>query len=170
MREDIEYLTDFLTKYPATMKKSEVDLMDFTTVYNNELVRMSSEDINKLVRYISINQKIEKSFKNMSELDYAGRKQDLENLATTQMTYIMDSRLVHFHENNRNDAEALKDIITKKKRFPRDQFLKLKDAFPCILAGIRDYAEYIPLEPEIFDLVIIDEASQVSIAQAFQPF
>jgi ssDNA-binding Zn-finger/Zn-ribbon topoisomerase 1 len=35
------------------------------------------------------------------------------------------------------------------------------------LAGIRDYAEYIPLEPEIFDLVIIDEASQVSIAQAF---
>ena len=35
------------------------------------------------------------------------------------------------------------------------------------MAGIRDYAEYIPLEPEIFDLVIIDEASQVSIAQAF---
>ena len=31
----------------------------------------------------------------------------------------------------------------------------------------KDYAEYIPLEPEIFDLVIIDEASQVSIAQAF---
>ena len=27
--------------------------------------------------------------------------------------------------------------------------------------------EYIPLEPEIFDIVIIDEASQVSIAQAF---
>ena len=35
------------------------------------------------------------------------------------------------------------------------------------MAGIRDYAEYIPLEPEIFDLLIIDEASQVSIAQAF---
>jgi len=34
------------------------------------------------------------------------------------------------------------------------------------LAGIRDYAEYIPLEPEMFDLVIIDEASQVSIAQS----
>ncbi len=31
------------------------------------------------------------------------------------------------------------------------------------MAGIRDYAEYIPLEPELFDLVVIDEASQVSI-------
>jgi len=167
LREDIKYLTNNLTKYPATMKKSGVDLMDFATAYNNELVRMSSQDINRLVRYVSINQKIEKSFGNMPELDYAGRKQDLENLATIQMTYKMDSRLVDFYENNKADARALKDIITKKKRFPKDQFLKLKNAFPCILAGIRDYAEYIPLEPEIFDLVIIDEASQVSIAQAF---
>jgi hypothetical protein len=64
-------------------------------------------------------------------------------------------------------SKALRDIIRTKQRFPKDEFLKLKEAFPCILAGIRDYAEYIPLEPEIFDLVIIDEASQVSIAQAF---
>ena len=32
---------------------------------------------------------------------------------------------------------------------------------------LRDYAEYIPLEKGLFDIVIIDEASQVSIAQAF---
>ncbi|MCX9084137.1 MAG: AAA domain-containing protein [Candidatus Methanoperedens sp.] len=70
----------------------------------------------------------------------------------------------HYHE------------IFRAFNFPVDDFdvltgfqeiLPLKNAFPCILAGIRDYAEYIPLEPEIFDLVIIDEASQVSIAQAF---
>jgi len=167
LREDIEYLANFLTKYPATMKKSGVDLMDFATAYNNELVRMSGQDINRLVRYVSIRQKIEKSFRNMPELDYAGRKQDLESLATIQMTYIMDGRLVDFYENNQGDARALKGIIGEKRRFPRNQFLKLKNAFPCILAGIRDYAEYIPLEPGIFDLVIIDEASQVSIAQAF---
>lgn len=34
------------------------------------------------------------------------------------------------------------------------------------MAGIRDYAEFIPLEKDLFDLIIIDEASQVSIAQA----
>ena len=35
-----------------------------------------------------------------------------------------------------------------------------------MIAGLRDYAEFIPLERETFDLVIIDEASQVSITQA----
>ena len=36
-----------------------------------------------------------------------------------------------------------------------------------MICSLRDYAEYIPLERELFDLIIIDEASQVSIAQAF---
>ena len=52
-------------------------------------------------------------------------------------------------------------------RFPKEDFQYLKDAFPCIISGIRDYADYIPLEKDLFDLLIIDEASQVSIAQSF---
>jgi very-short-patch-repair endonuclease len=91
----------------------------------------------------------------------------IESLVTAQMTYLLDGRLIDFYENNKATARTLREIIRSKQRFPKNQFLKLKSAFPCILAGIRDYAEYIPLEPEIFDLVIIDEASQVSIAQAF---
>jgi len=39
-----------------------------------------------------------------------------------------------------------------------------------VIAGIRDYAEYVPLEQGLFDIVVIDEASQVSIAQAFPAF
>ena len=39
-----------------------------------------------------------------------------------------------------------------------------------MIAGIRDYAEYVPLEQGLFDIVVIDEASQVSIAQAFPAF
>src|SRR5207245_8850013 len=44
---------------------------------------------------------------------------------------------------------------------------ELKEAFPCIIAGIREFAEYVPLQQEIFEVVVIDEASQVSVAQAF---
>ena len=49
----------------------------------------------------------------------------------------------------------------------KQQFSKLKSAFPCIISSVRDFAEYIELDKDMFDLIIIDEASQVSIAQAF---
>jgi len=165
--DDLKFLNTNLGKYPNTIEKLKIDLSSFKTFCANELVKISDPDFDRLIRFINLKQKIEKDFKNIPILNYASQKKNIEALVTAQMTFLLDGRLIDFYENNKATAKALRDIIRTKQRFPKDEFLKLKEAFPCILAGIRDYAEYIPLEPEIFDLVIIDEASQVSIAQAF---
>ncbi|NIM47520.1 MAG: AAA family ATPase [Candidatus Aenigmarchaeota archaeon] len=165
--EDVKYLAENLEKYPKTSKKVNLSLLSFKTLCDNQLTEISALEFNKLIRYINLKQKVIKDFQNVPLLNYANQKKNIEDLVTTQMTYLLDKRVIGFYEKSRATARALKDIIRSKRRFPKDEFIKLKESFPCILAGIRDYAEYIPLEPEIFDLVIIDEASQVSIAQAF---
>lgn len=128
---------------------------------------MGDREFKQLVHYITLRQKLEKAFTNIPEIDYGTAKSKIEKLVTIQMTYQLDKQVIDFAENNKGTAASLRKIIQKKQKFPRDEFAKLRESFPCILAGIRDYAEYIPLQPEVFDLVIIDEASQVSIAQAF---
>jgi hypothetical protein len=100
------------------------------------------------------------------KLNYIDAKAKIESLNTQHLAERIDERLIEFHDNKRNDAMALGKIIREKQRFPIDKFADIQRAFPCIIAGLRDYAEFIPLERELFDLVIIDEASQVSIAQA----
>lgn len=165
--DDLKFLNSNLSKYPNTIKKFKIDLSSFKTLCSNKLIEISDLDFDRLIRFINLKQKIEKDFNSIPLLNYANQKKNIESLVTAQMTFLLDGRLIDFYENNKATAKALRDIIRTKQRFPKDEFLKLKEAFPCILAGIRDYAEYIPLEPEIFDLVIIDEASQVSIAQAF---
>jgi len=165
--DDVLYIEKGVKRYPNTFEKINVKLSKLETFSSNLLTKLDDLDFNKLIRYLNLKQKLEKEFNAIPELNYNSAKKGLEELVTTQMTHIMDGRLVKFYDQNKSDAKTLRDIIRKKQRFPKDEFLKLKDAFPCILAGIRDYAEYIPLEPEIFDLLIIDEASQVSIAQAF---
>jgi hypothetical protein len=100
------------------------------------------------------------------KLNYIDAKARIESLNTQHLAERIDERLIEFHDNKRNDAMALGKIIREKQRFPIDKFADIQRAFPCIIAGLRDYAEFIPLERELFDLVIIDEASQVSIAQA----
>ncbi|MDD5147174.1 MAG: AAA domain-containing protein [Candidatus Daviesbacteria bacterium] len=167
LNDDIKYLGSNIDKYPLTAKKLKVNLSSFKTLTDNSFTKISDLDFDKLIRYLSLNQKIEKDFQDIPDLNYDSQKKDIESLLTVQMTHVMDNRLIDFWTNYKATATALKKIIQSKMKFPQNEFLKLKEAFPCILAGIRDYAEYIPLEPEIFDLVIIDEASQVSIAQAF---
>lgn len=167
LNEDLKYLGSNINKYPLTAKKLKINVSSFKTLIDNEFINISDLDFDKLIRYLSLNQKIEKDFQDIPALNYDSQKKDIESLLTVQMTHVMDNRLIGFWTQHQATAIALKKIIQGKMRFPQNEFLKLKEAFPCILAGIRDYAEYIPLEPEIFDLVIIDEASQVSVAQAF---
>ena len=83
------------------------------------------------------------------------------------MTNILDDRVIKFYDKNKATAKTLSTIIRGKQKFPKKDFEKLKVAFPCIISSVRDFAEYIQLEKGLFDLIIIDEASQVSIAQAF---
>ncbi len=165
--EDAKYLNLHLNKYPNTLKKVQIDLSNFETFCENKITKMTSDDFDKLIRYVSLKQKVQDDFDRVSDAKYLDGKGNLESLLTTQMTYLMDERVINFYETSAATATVLRDIIKSKEKFPTNKFKKLKEAFPCILAGIRDYAEYIPLESEMFDLLIIDEASQVSIAQAF---
>ena len=111
-------------------------------------------------------QPVKARFIAVPKVDYVGTKSKIESLNTQTLAEHIDERFIEFYDTKKNDALALGKIIREKKRFPIDKFADIQRAFPCIIAGLRDYAEFIPLEREIFDLVIIDEASQVSIAQA----
>lgn len=165
--EDIKYLYENLIRYPISTKLLGINIAHLASCSSNKLITMGDDEFKQLVLFITLKQKLDKIFLNIPETDFETAKSKIEKLVTIQMTYKMDERVIEFSQNNRATAATLRKIIQKKQKFPRDEFSKLRESFPCILAGIRDYAEYIPLQPEIFDLVIIDEASQVSIAQAF---
>jgi len=167
LAEDLNYFEERAKIYPATMKKLGIKAVSLPVLCHSKLATMSQEKFDEMVGYVELKQRLEHKFQGLGTVGYLARKRQIEKLITMDMTYRLDGRVVDFYHNNLATARSLRSIIQKKRRFPKDEFEKLKNAFPCILAGIRDYAEYIPLQEDIFDLVIIDEASQVSIAQAF---
>lgn len=107
-----------------------------------------------------------KAFDQAPAFDYIGTKSRLEQLNTSAMNSHVDSRLIHFMDNHRTDALTLASVITNRQKFPEDKFSQIRESFPVIIASIREFGEFMPLLPELFDVVIIDEASQVSVAQA----
>jgi very-short-patch-repair endonuclease len=156
-----------LNQYSKTATKIGATSSDIFSYTDNALTKYPDSEFDHLVRYLYLKNDLQDHFNNIPEHNYVINKKIIEELVTTQMTYKMDERVVDFYQNHKNDAKSLSGVISKKQRFDKASFDKLKSSFPCILASIRDFAEYIPLEYEIFDLVILDEASQVSIAQAF---
>lgn len=107
------------------------------------------------------------SFQNAPNFDYVGSKSKIEQLNVAVMNAEVDNRLVSFMQDFRADAKVLASVISNRQKFPEEKFENVKNAFPVIIANIRQFGEYMPLAPDVFDVVVIDEASQVSVAQAF---
>ena len=147
------------------------DLLDNSNVPNSikDLLLAEGPLIELIEKFSELNDlesSLKDNFNKMPDFDYLRNKTHFETLNSQLLANTIDDRVINFATDRRTEAKELEKIIKSKGKFPTDRFEALKEAFPCIIAGLRDFAEYIPLEADLFDLVIIDEASQVSIAQA----
>ncbi|MDR0942435.1 MAG: topoisomerase DNA-binding C4 zinc finger domain-containing protein [Holosporales bacterium] len=164
LESELRALSDYEELHPNSFAMQNFDKNDIRSIENFKVV--DSECVDNCKDYLYLRQSIS-DYADIPTFDFCGKRKVIEELATQKMANCLDERIMTFYDYHKTQARKIHDIIRRKRKFPRDNFNFLKEAFPCIISGIRDYAEYIPLESDIFDLLIIDEASQVSIAQAF---
>lgn len=149
-------------KVLRTLRRLDTNLVDDLLAVTPKVPSVWIMAVRFLKQWMSMKQ----SFSNAPNLDYIGTKSKLERLNTSVMNSHVDARLINFMENNRADAKTLAGIISSKQKFPEEKFSQVKDSFPVIIASIREFGNFMPLLPDLFDVVVIDEASQVSVAQA----
>lgn len=163
----IESLLASKEAMPQTIKKLDVDPEDVATLKTSKISNISHEELSALISYVKDSAKVFRFYENIGPSHYNLDRSLLQNRFIANMTYILDKKVVNFRTTRAGDAQEIKKIIRAKSQIPKQYLHTLIEAFPCLIVNIRELGEYIPLEPELFDLVIIDEASQVSIAQAF---
>jgi hypothetical protein len=154
--------TDKLNSEKLLIKNENIE-----TLYSNIFFEFGEDKNEAIKKYYEMEEFFSKSFNIKDRFDYTKSMQKLQSLHTSKMASELDGKLINFYDKQKNSANAIRQIIKAKQKFPRTQFDKLKTAFPCIISSVRDFAEYINLQKDLFDLIIVDEASQVSIAQAF---
>lgn len=163
--EETEYIQQVTTTLSSNF--AVINELSIKEVGKLPLFALDELEAEKLMRWLHLMNSVNLLTDAVPFYSYQQYMQTIQKQVTLRMAQILDGRVIDFYTDSRATATVVKDVIKAKQKFPKETFVKLKEAFPCILAGIREYADYIPLEAGIFDLVIIDEASQVSVAQAF---
>jgi len=181
LREDaIEQSLSFLTSLEQSAK-SAVEAMKkipetaarfgvshtLDSMNNNTFSETSKKEMEELTYFLFNRHDINDVTSKMISGELLVDRNRLEERLVLKMTNILDESMIEFREKYRNDASEIRNQFRAKKQISKEHLRKLVKAFPCLIVGIRELGEFIPLEPHLFDLVIIDEASQVSIAQAF---
>lgn len=95
-------------------------------------------------------------------------KQDIETyfrLKQKEVENINDYRLKNLN-NHLGDMARIKVSYEGGKRFSTDEAKILLNSVSCIIAEPSTISKHFPMEEELIDVLIIDEASQVSIADS----
>lgn len=167
LHQTIQSIKAFYQHHPALMASMHVQEQVFSTYVVEQFATSTKEDMAQLIDFLLHYGEIIDLTNKMIAGEYHQDRTMLEERLVLKMTNILDERVIEFRENYRNDAAEIRTAFQQKKQISKEHLRKLIHAFPCLLVGIRELGEFVPLEPNLFDVVIIDEASQVSIAQAF---
>jgi hypothetical protein len=167
LRSYLETVTRFIEEYPKTSQSLQIHPVSIASLLENHFLNLRIEKVMELKELITLRQRLGSAFSEVPDFSYPDMAAKEREYSIHDMVSVLDRRVLAFEDEFGNDAQTLKKLIRQRRKFPKDKFPTLKSAFPCIVASIRDYAEFIPLVQNLFDVVVIDEASQVSIAQAF---
>ncbi len=165
--EELGKLPSIQNTIPSTLKKLSIDIENIDSYKSSQVSKIDEDELEELLVYFENLTKIRNHYTNHQMSNYNLDRALLQNRYIANMTYILDKKVVEFRTEHSADAQSIRQIIRSKSQIPKKYLRILVEAFPCLIVNIRELGEYLPLEPELFDVVIIDEASQVSIAQAF---
>jgi len=160
VKDDVDFILSIKERYPDFAERIKLNISPENINKSSSILSdYTNKEIEEYSKHKILQSKLEEQFNSQPEDRFSNSITEIEDLITARMTYFLDKRIIEYTQNYANEVGTLKNIVRKKQKFPKDLFQNLKKAFPCILAGIRDYAEFIPLEKNLFDLIIIDEAS-----------
>ena len=149
-KEDINFVIDIDKNYKDFSKNIKLNIStDKVNESSSILADFSDEEIKEYIQFNKLEEKLEDVFNNQPQDVYSDAAVELEDLTTARMTHFLDKRIIEYTRNFASEVGTLKNIISRKEKFPKALFKNLEKAFPCMLAGIRDYAEFIPLEKNL---------------------
>lgn len=153
-----------------------VETERFFDLYENVLhkigvVRENLQSINKidstavkenLQKYIDLHFELSTTEKGELKTDLIKQYEDkrlkvLENINQKRFAGLLDYS---------GDVQRILNTIANNKRLTEEQAEVLFNNVPCVIAPPELISEHIPMKKDLFDWLIIDEASQVSIAES----
>ncbi|HEY5536174.1 MAG TPA: AAA domain-containing protein [Ignavibacteria bacterium] len=160
---DIAIIEDFvnINKYfSSLLGKLNVNinnLKSFSILFDNSEISNSIIEYLKLLIYLN-NNKSDTSFNNKLLSDYY-------SYIHKETEYINDKRIKNLN-NYTGDVERIKLSIQKGKRLKEQELDILLKNISCIISEPDIISKYFPMKEDSIDILVIDEASQVSIAES----
>ena len=142
------------------------ELLDAVNITSDNIYSLGvkeNKEVKDIFKFIEIHAKL--SDKSFSVSNYSSMLDEYYSLEQKRVENINDTRFKGLN-NSLNELQRIKVSYEGGKRFNREETDVLLSGVSCVIAEPSTISKYMPMEEEMIDVLIIDEASQVSIADS----
>jgi very-short-patch-repair endonuclease len=170
--QDVENLTTHFDQEFVQLTKTFIDYYEkalttlgIETSNVNDLSKLShqDEDMTEFWEFVELHQEI--SHHQMASPPDQKKIAQFEEKVHKLLENQNDKRFKDFN-NFSGDVQRAITAFNSGKRLSKDQAQMLLNNLSCIIAPPNLISEFFPMDKDIVDILIIDEASQVSIAES----
>lgn len=137
--------------------------IDFSNIASLDKLKGLTRDEQKLLEFITLHAELSQGDAFLPEI--RARLDELNTYNQRLTEYTNDTRLKGF-QNHPADMARIKRQIANGQRLTLEQARLLCSTYSCIIAEPEAVFKYFPMEEGLIDILIFDEASQVSIAHS----
>lgn len=156
----IDALTAVRDLYGAVLKRLGIDFASIASIGKIKALTRDEEKIKELIQLHA-----ELSRNNSFLPDIKAKLDELNGYNQRLTEHANDQRLKGF-QNHPADMARIKRQIANGQRLTPEQAKVLCDTYSCIIAEPEAVFKYFPMDEGLIDILIFDEASQVSIAHS----
>ncbi|MFW6173144.1 MAG: AAA domain-containing protein, partial [Elusimicrobiota bacterium] len=159
-KEIIEKINKFVTYYDTLFSHLEINKNNIETFTK---FAEDAEDITKFWKFVELHQEV--SQYEFPEPPDPKKIKEFQNKVQKLLEHENDKRLKNLL-NYQGDVQRILTAINSGKRISEEQAKVLFENLSCVIAPPNLISEYFPMEKDMVNILIIDEASQVSIAES----
>lgn len=154
----------FIKTYPDASRRLGITMAAGNLEVVEDSFAMSDpEYIKEYLAHKMKEQDIRSYFDEVTTDNYSSLLQDIKEILALELQYKLSNQAVDFLADEKKLA-SLADALTRKQLLDSKLCQASQQAFPCVAGSATRIAETLPLESGLFDIVIIENAGSMSVA------
>lgn len=166
LNEAKDTIRTFVDTYPDASNRLGIVFKNSNfEVVEDTFANSDSEFIKEYIAYKKKEQDIRTYFDEVTTDAFADLSIEYQQILGVELQYALNEKFLDFTQQQSAIMGTISDALKSRRQLSQDETAAIMSLYPCVTSEVHQLSSMLPLAVGMFDLVIIDTADSMTIAE-----
>lgn len=159
-------IKEFTQEYPDATKRLGIRFGSNLEVFDDTFANIDGEYVKEYVSHKRKEQDVREFFDAVVTDSFADTSIEYQQILGVELQHMLNRNFLQFVKENSQFVTSFAESLRQRRKLSAVDASRALKLFPCVATDIRGLSSIFPLSSDLFDLVIIESADSMTIAEA----